>query len=125
MLIMQAAVLLSMLALIMVNMPDFLFQLFFFCNNVVSFAPNSESYLKLLNEVSTTAVCEYEAINSALSHTSGAGALNLYCYGNTKICAERLAVIELLNAKVQCFSQIQAKSSLLNTLLRRIKSWVQ
>jgi FkbM family methyltransferase len=52
-----------------------------FFNRVVSFEPNPESYLKLLNEVSRTAVCDYEAINSALSSKSGA--LDLFCDEDT------------------------------------------
>jgi len=52
-----------------------------FFRNIVSFEPNPESYLKLLNEVSPTAVCEYKAINSALSSQSGT--LDLYCDEDT------------------------------------------
>lgn len=43
----------------------------------------------------------------------------------TKICEERLAVIDLLDAEVQRYRKIQPDVSLLNTLLARIKSWVQ
>lgn len=43
----------------------------------------------------------------------------------TKICAERLAVIELLDAEVKRLNQIQSTISLPDTLLKRIKSWVQ
>lgn len=50
-------------------------------SKVVSFEPNPESYLKLLNEVFPTADCEYAAINSALSSKSGM--LDLYCDGDT------------------------------------------
>ena len=43
----------------------------------------------------------------------------------TAICAERLAVIELLDAELRRLSQCQAKDRLLNALSRKIKSWVQ
>lgn len=47
-----------------------------FFSHVLSFEPNPESYLKLLQEISATKICEFEAINSALNHTSGM--LDLY-----------------------------------------------
>ena len=50
-------------------------------SKVVSFEPNPESYLKLLNEVSATADCEFTVINSALSSESGI--LDLYCDDDT------------------------------------------
>lgn len=52
-----------------------------FYSNVISFEPNPESYRKLLNEVSSTNYCEFEAINSALSAQSGT--FDLYCDENT------------------------------------------
>lgn len=42
----------------------------------------------------------------------------------TEICAERLAVINVLDAEVQRFSKVQAKTSLLSSMLTRVKSWV-
>jgi FkbM family methyltransferase len=48
---------------------------------VVSFEPNSESYLKLLNGVSSTSTSQYKAINSALSSKSET--LDLYCDEDT------------------------------------------
>ena len=52
-----------------------------FFDRVISFEPNPESYLKLVNEVSSTDKCGYQAINSALSDTSGT--LDLYCDKDT------------------------------------------
>jgi FkbM family methyltransferase len=52
-----------------------------FFNHVVSFEPNPESYLKLVNEVFSTDNCGYQAINSALSDASGT--LDLYCDEDT------------------------------------------
>ena len=52
-----------------------------FFSQVISFEPNPESYTKLVNEVSSTDNCGYEAINSALSDASGT--LDLYCDEDT------------------------------------------
>lgn len=52
-----------------------------FFSNVISFEPNPESYLKLLNEVPQTVDCGHKGVNSALSSKSGA--MELYCNGDT------------------------------------------
>lgn len=52
-----------------------------FFNHVVSFEPNPESYLKLLNQIFSTKNCKHEVINSALSYQSGT--LDLYCDDDT------------------------------------------
>jgi FkbM family methyltransferase len=58
----------------------FLMKTGFFCH-IVSFEPNPESYLSLLEQVSSTDNCEHQAVNSALSYKSGT--LDLYCDGDS------------------------------------------
>lgn len=52
-----------------------------FFGHVVSFEPNPESYLALLNQVSSTNNCELQAVNAALSDKSGM--LDLFCDADT------------------------------------------
>jgi FkbM family methyltransferase len=57
---------------------------------------------------------KYLCIDDQVSYTTQINTL-------TQICAERLALIELLDAEVQGLGQVKAKTNLLRTMFRRVK----
>lgn len=65
-------------------------------------------------ELNITLTQKYSCIDDQVSYANQINAL-------TKICAERLALIERLDAEVQ----IMNKSSLLNAAFKKVKQWVQ